>query len=258
MKKDASVLVAEFLGAFALTFFGAASIVSTAAIRAAELGPRATPALINRTFGTNDLLFIAFAHAIVLAVMVTALGHISGGHFNPAVTVAALVGRHIEPALAAMYIVTQLTAGVVAALLIKYLYAADLLRTVKWGAPSPAVDTTKAAVVEVVLTFFLVLVVYATAIDPRGAFNKIAGFAIGLVLLFDMLVGGPITGAAMNPARAFGPALLAGIVDVDHFVIYWIGPLVGAILAAVLYQNVLMQAEEPAELRPPIEEIPGA
>jgi aquaporin Z len=258
MKKDARVLIAEFLGAFALTFFGAASIVSAAALRAAELGPRATPAIISRTFGTIDLLFIAFAHAIVLAVMVTAVGHISGGHFNPAVTVAALIGRHIEPALAAMYIVTQLAAGVVAALLIKYIFAADILKIVKWGAPSPAVDTAKAAIIEAVLTFFLVLVVYATAIDPRGAFNKIAGFAIGLVLLFDILVGGPLTGAAMNPARAFGPALLAGIVDLDHFVIYWIGPLVGAVLAALLYQNVLMQTEESAEVPPPAEEIASA
>jgi aquaporin TIP len=256
VQKDVRVLVAEFLGTFALTFFGAASIVSTAALRAAELGSRATPANITRTFGTIDLLFIAFAHAIVLAVMVTALGHISGGHFNPAVTVAAFIGRHIEPALAAMYVITQLAAGVVAALLIKYLYAAELLQTVKWGAPSPAVDTVKAVVVEAVLTFFLVLVVYATAIDPKGAFNKVAGFAIGLVLLFDILVGGPMTGAAMNPARAFGPALLAGIVDANHFLIYWIGPLVGGALAAVLYQYVLMRENGPSEVPPPAEE-PG-
>jgi MIP family channel proteins len=258
VSKDARVLVAEFLGTFALTFFGAASIVSTAALRAAELGSRATPANITRTFGTIDLLFIAFAHAIVLAVMITALGHISGGHFNPAVTVGALIGRHIEPTLAAMYIVIQLMAGLVAALLIKYLYAADLLQTVKWGAPSPAVDTAKAVGVEAVRTFFLVTVVYATAIDPRGAFNKVAGFAIGLVLLFDILVGGPMTGAAMNPARAFGPALLAGIVDANHFLIYWIGPLLGAAVAAVLYQQLLLKGDEASELPPPAEEQSGA
>jgi len=258
MRKDVRVLVAEFLGAYALTFFGAASIVSAASLRAAQLGSKASPANITRYFGTIDLLFIAFAHAIVLAVMVTALGHISGGHFNPVVTVAALIGRHIEPALAALYIVTQMAAGMLAALLMKYLYAADLLRTVKWGAPSPAVDTVKAAVVEAVLTFFLVLVVYATAIDPRGAFNKIAGFAIGLVLLFDILVGGPMTGAAMNPARAFGPALLAGTVDDEHFLIYWIGPLVGAVLAALLYQYLLMKKDEPGELPAPAEESSGA
>jgi MIP family channel proteins len=258
VQKDARVLVAEFLGTFALTFFGAASIVSAAALRAAELGPRATPINITRTFGTIDLLLIAFAHAIVLAVMVTALGHISGGHFNPAVTVGALIGRHIEPALAALYVVAQLTAGLVAALLIKYLFAADLLQIVKWGAPTPAVDTTKAVVVEAVLTFFLVLVVYATAIDPRGAFNKIAGFAIGLVLFFDILVGGPMTGAAMNPARAFGPALLAGIVDAKHFMIYWIGPLLGSALAAVLYQYVLIVEDVPKELSPPAEESSSA
>ena len=252
--KNTRLLVAEFLGTFALTFFGAASIVSVAALRAAELGANATPSLIQRSFGPEGTLFVAFAHAIVLAVMVTALGHISGGHFNPVVTVAAFIGRHIEPALAAMYVITQLVAGVIAAVLLKYIYPADLLSVVKWGAPAPAVDNARAFVVEALLTFFLVLVVYATAIDPKGAFNKVAGFAIGLVLLFDILVGGPLTGAAMNPARAFGPSLLAGIVDVPHFFVYWVGPLVGAVLAALLYQNLLLPNPEATDVPPPAEE----
>ena len=250
----ARILAAEFLGTFALTFFGAASIVTVAALRAAQLGPTATAALVTRSFGPEGTIFIALAHAIVLAVMITALGHVSAGHFNPAVTVGALIGRHIEPIMAAAYIVTQLAAGVVAALFLGYVYPAAFLTLVKWGAPSPAVDYGRAAVTEAVLTFFLVLVVYATAIDRRGSLNKVAGFAIGLVLLADMLVGGPLTGAAMNPARAFGPALLAGILDVNHFLVYWLGPLVGAALAAVLYQNLLMRVDEPTELRPPSED----
>lgn len=252
--KAARVLAAEFLGTFALTFFGSASIVTVAALRAAQIGTGATAGQIIRSFGPEGTIFIALAHAIVLAVMITALGHISGGHFNPAVTVAALIGRHIEPILAGMYVATQLVAGVVAALLLKYLYPATFLTLVRWGAPSPAVDTGRAAVIEAILTFFLVLVVYATAIDPRGAFDKVAGFGIGLVLMFDILVGGPITGAAVNPARAFGPSLLAGIVDANHFLIYWLGPLAGGALAAVLYQNLLMHVDEPVDGPPPSED----
>jgi aquaporin Z len=252
--KNTRLLVAEFLGTFALTFFGAGSIVSAAALRASELGSSATAANIIRSFGPIDLIFVALAHGIVLAVMVTALGRISGAHFNPVVTVAAFVGRHIEAPLAALYIGTQLIAAVVAALVLKFVYPNDLLNVVKWGAPSTAVDTGKAMVIEALLTFFLVLVVYATAIDPKGAFKQVAGLAIGFVLIFDILVGGPLTGAAMNPARAFGPSLLAGIVDVPHFFVYWVGPLVGAVVAAVLYQNVMLRDDIETEIPAPAED----
>jgi aquaporin Z len=229
-------LVAEFLGTFALTFFGAGAICTDAIVRG------------SAAFGAADLLVIATAHAVVLAVMVSALGHISGGHFNPAVSVAAAIGRHIEPVLAAAYVVTQLIAGVIAALLLKGIFPDAIASAVKLGAPQPGtgVGAGKAFLVEVVLTFFLVTVVYATAIDPAGAFNKIAGFAIGFVLFFDILMGGPLTGAAMNPARAFGPALVAGVVDGTHFIAYWAGPLVGGALAALLYQYVLLRAPEEA------------
>jgi MIP family channel proteins len=252
--KIVRVLAAEFLGTFALTFFGAASIVTVAALRAAQLGPNATANLVTRSFGPEGTIFIALTQGLVLAVMITALGHLSGGHFNPAVTVAALIGRHIELVLASLYVVTQLAAGVVAALLLKYLYPASFLSLVRYGAPSPAVDTGRAAVIEAVLTFFLVLVFYASLIDPRGAFNKVAGFGVGLVLMSVVLVGGPLTGAGVNPARAFGPSLLAGIVDMNHFLIYWLGPLVGGALAGVLYQNLFMRIDEPTEVPPPLEE----
>ncbi len=248
--KYARLLAAEFLGTFALTFFGAGAIVSAAALRVSELGNSATPANIVRSFGPIDLIFVALAHGIVLAVMITALWRISGAHFNPAVTVAAFIGRHIEAPLAAVYIVTQFVGALVAAALLKYVYPNDLLGVVKYGAPTAAVDTGKAMVIEAILTFFLVLVIYATAIDPKGAFKQIAGLGIGFVLIFDILVGGPLTGAAMNPARAFGPSVFAGIVNTDHFFIYWIGPLVGAVLAAVLYQNLLIRDDLDAEPAP--------
>ena len=252
--KYARVLAAEFLGTFALTFFGAGAIVSAAALRVSELGNSATAANIIRSFGPIDLLFVAVAHGVVLAVMVTALARISGAHFNPAVTVAAFIGRHIEAPMAALYIVTQFVGALVGAALLKYVYPGDLLAVVKYGAPTSAVDTGKGMVIEAVLTFFLVLVIYATAIDPKGAFKQIAGLAIGFVLIFDILVGGPLTGAAMNPARAFGPSAFAGILSSDHFFIYWVGPLVGAVLAAVLYQNLLIRDDLDAEVTPSVEE----
>ena len=247
--KKAQVLLAEFLGTFALVFFGAGAICADAQLRGAA------------PFGPVDLLLVAVAHAVVLAVMITALGHISGGHFNPAVTLAATVTRHIQPMLAGLYIVTQLIAGLVAALLLKYIFPAAVTASAQLGAPQPGAGVTSAKgyVVEVILTFFLVTAVFATAIDPRGAFNKIAGFGIGLVLIFDILVGGPLTGAAMNPARAFGPALVGGLLDADHiaqhFLIYWLGPLVGAALAGLVYEAVLMRDEGvPTEVPPPAEE----
>jgi aquaporin Z len=252
--KITRLLVAEFLGTFALVFFGAGSIVTTALIRANLLGTRATPALIANTFERLDLIAVALAHGIVLAVMVTALGRVSGAHFNPAVTFAAFIGRHIEAPIAALYIATQLVAAVVAALALKYIYPDYLLAAVKYGAPLSALDPGKAMFVEALLTFFLVLVVYATAIDPQGAFKQVAGLAIGFVLIFDILVGGPLTGAAMNPARAFGPSLLAGVVDTNHFFIYWVGPLVGGVIAAVLYQNVILREDTETEREAPAED----
>ena len=142
---------------------------------------------------------------------------------------------------------TQLVAGIVAALLLKVFFSAAVTKTAAYGAPVPSIGTGQAFVVEAVLTFFLVLTVYATAIDPAGTFRSVAGFGIGLVLFFDILVGGPLTGAAMNPARAFGPSLVAGVLSGGHFVIYWIGTAVGGVLAALVYENLLFQR---AEARP--------
>ena len=243
--KNARVLVAEFLGTFALVFFGAGAIISDAALRG------------QVAFGPADLLLIAAAHAVVLAVMISAVGHISGAHFNPAVTLAALIGRHITPSLAAMYAVVQLVAGIVAAAVLKYVFSPAAVSAAGLGAPAPGpgVDTARAYVIEVILTFFLVTVIYAVAIDPRGAFGKIAGFGIGLVLFFDIIVGGPLTGAAMNPARAFGPALLGGLLDAgqlgQHFLVYWLGPAVGAALAALLYQGLLIHESPESDVPPP-------
>jgi aquaporin TIP len=215
-------LTAEALGTFGLVFVGAAVVVVNGGFPNSGIG----------------LLGIALAHAVVLAVMISATMTISGGHLNPAVTIGLLVGRRIDAASAAAYIIAQLAAAVVAALLVKMLLPPNAVRNGVLGVPVIASSVTlgQAIGLEAVLTFFLMSAVYGTAVSPDAP--RIAGFGIGLVLLFDILVGGPLTGAAMNPARAFGPALVAGA-WVGHLV-YWIGPIVGAILATLLWEYFLL------------------
>lgn len=215
-------LVAEALGTFALVFVGAAVVVVNGGFPNSGIG----------------LLGIALAHAVVLSVMITATMTISGGHLNPAVTLGLLATRRINPASAAAYIVTQLAAAVVAAFMVKALLPVGAVRSALVGVPviAGSVSLSQAIGLELILTFFLMSGVYGTAVSPDAP--RVGGFGIGLVLLFDILVGGPLTGAAMNPARAFGPALVSGE-WVGH-VVYWVGPIAGAVLAAFLWEYFLM------------------
>jgi aquaporin TIP len=223
--------IAEFLGTFALTFFGAGAICADALIRG------------SAAFGAADLVLIALAHAMVLATMVSALGHISGAHFNPAVTLAAAIGGKVGTAKGIGYWISQFAGAIAAAALLRAFFSSAVVGAAKLGAPQlgNGVSLGQGLLLEAVLTFFLVLVVYATAIDPRGAFGKIAGLPIGFVLFFDILMGGPLTGAAMNPARAFGPTLLGPGADSTHFAVYWLGPVAGAVVAALLYKWVFLK-----------------
>ena len=218
-------LTAEFIGTFGLVFIGGGSVVVNEA-RSGALG----------------LSGIALAHAVVLAVMVTALMRISGAHFNPAVTLGLWLTNKIEVKDAGLYVVTQLIAAVVAALLIKALLPAVAGEITGYGTPRIAgdVDFMKAIVIEAILTFFLVSAVFGTAVSSEAP--KVGGFGIGLVLLFDILVGGPLTGAAMNPARAFGPALVAG--EWVGQGAFWIGPLLGGAVAALVWGKVLLPKED--------------
>lgn len=215
-------LVSESLGTFSFVFVGVAVVVVNGGFPNSGIG----------------LLGIALAHAVALSVMISATMAISGGHLNPAVTVGLLVAKRIGPVEAAAYIVTQLASACVAALLVQWLLPAGAVRSALLGVPVIASSITlgQAMGIEIVLTFFLMSAVFGTAVSPDAP--RVAGFGIGLVLLFDILVGGPLTGAAMNPARAFGPALVSGQ-WLGH-VVYWIGPMVGAILAALLWQYVLL------------------
>jgi len=227
--------IAEFVGTFALIFIGAGSVIVAG--------------------GTGiGILGIAVAHGLVLAIMITNLGHISGGHFNPAVTVGVWVAGKIESLRAIVYLVVQLAGAATGAAMLRAVFRETVWRGTSLGATlvnHQVMTNGKAVLLEAVLTFFLVFTVFATAIDDRGAFKSIAGFGIGLVLTFDILLGGVLTGASMNPARSFGPALLAG--KWTDFWVYVAGPLTGGIIAAAVYWLSFLRDREIAA---PRDEVP--
>jgi aquaporin Z len=211
---------AEFVGAFALVFIGVGSIALD-----------------------NDLLGVALAHGLAIGIMASAVGHISGGHFNPAVTFGFLVTRRIPPRLALAYLGAQLAGAVAAMLVLRGAFSPD--SSLDGGVPQlgDGVGAASGLLLEIVLTFFLVWVIFATAADPRGAFKSIAGLAIGLTITMDILAGGPLTGAAMNPARAFGPELVQDIWS-DAW-LYWVAPFIGAALAALSYEHLYLRPLAP-------------
>jgi MIP family channel proteins len=221
--------VAEFIGTFTLIFIGVGSILAANQIH--------DPSLIG----------VAIAHGLAIGIMVSALGHISGAHFNPAITFGFLITRRIKPALALLYWASQLAGAALAALLVRDLLPRTSTEAVHLGVPAigGGVDAGAAFGLEAILTFFLAWVVFATAVDPRGTFKSIAGLAIGLTITVDILFGGPFTGAAMNPARAFGPQLVG-----SHWANGWVwyaGPLLGASVAAILYEFLYLR---PGALEP--------
>jgi MIP family channel proteins len=239
-------LVAEAVGTFFLCFAGIGAILADAA-----------------GYGVG-LLGIAVAHGLALAIGVTATGHISGGHLNPAVTFGFMAVGRVSVATGAAYVGAQCAGALVAALLWSHTYGDVMVRDqpgsaatrsvvdkAQLGTPAPGKrpdgkEWSGHAVffTEAVLTFLLMTAVFGTAVDPRAA--KVGGFGIGLTVTFDILAGGPISGAAMNPARVFGPALAGGFWN-QHLT-YWLAPASGAIAAAVLYEYLLMPAEDIPEI----------
>ena len=229
-------LAAEALGTFILCFIGAGAICTSTLGGAAHEG----------------LLGIAIAHGIALSVAVSATMNISGGHVNPAVTVAMLVTKRINLAGAIGYIIAQLVGATLAGLLVLLIFrgmtAANVSVISSCGLGTPAfggtISTGMAILIEACLTFILALAIFGTAVDPRAP--KIGGFGIGLTICANMLVGGPLTGASMNPARTFGPGIVATFSDsCRNFwaqqMVYWVGPIIGAVVAALLYDALIMQ-----------------
>lgn len=218
--------IAEFIGSFALTFIGAGAVITTTGLYAGD---------------TVDLLMIALAHGLTLAIFVTALGHVSGAHFNPAVTLGVLVTGRISLRDAGSYWIAQFAGGVVAAALLRAVFDDRIVDAANLGAPTlgEGVAVGEGFLLEIIMTFFLVFVVFATAVDPKGAFKMVGGFAIGLTIAADIMVGGPLTGAAMNPQRAFGPQLLSNTWS-DGW-IYYLAPAVGGVIAALTYHHLFLR-----------------
>lgn len=216
-------LVVEFLGAFALCFMGIGAIILTQ---------------------NSNIVAIALAHGLAFGLMVLAAGHISGGHFNPAITTAMLVTRRIDPRTAALYIVAQLAGATAAAGVLTATYRDVERNAVNLGLPAVGknLSSGNALVMEIVLTFFLVFVVFGTAVDNRTP-KIISGLAIGLTITMGILAGGAVSGAAMNPSRWFGPAIVQG--DFTDFWIWIVGPVVGGVLAGVLYNDILLGGTTP-------------
>lgn len=239
-QKDWWKVVAELVGTFFFFFIGFGSILVTFV---------PTPTTDQKWM---QLLVAGIAHGLALALAVSALGHVSGGHFNPAVTVSMMVTRNISVMLGLLYIVAQIVGGVLS-LLALWMVVPVYPPNLGTPAPGPGVGYWQAIVFEAILTFFLVLVVFGTAVDSRGA--KVGGFAIGLTVFIGILVGGPFTGGQMNPAHAISAALVSGPLNGD-FLIYWIGPILGGVVAALLYAGLFLPKDSMQPSEPPASE-PG-
>jgi MIP family channel proteins len=219
--------IAEFVGTFALVFVGGGAIM-----------------MVQHTGDPAGLLQVALAHGLILALMVSATMNVSGGQLNPALTVGLLVARRITPTLAGVHIVAQLLGAVVAAWALKLTMPGALFTSAFGGGQSIALDVTAAQAIglEAIATFFLMFVVYGTAVYSNAP--KIGGLAIGLTIAAGILAIGPLTGGSMNPARSFGPAIVSGVLAGQ--VVYWVGPILGAIVAAVVWEFGILGAERKA------------
>ena len=209
--------IAEFIGTFALVFVGGGAIM-----------------MAQQTGNPAGLLQVALAHGLILALMVSAAMNVSGGHFNPAVTIGFLVARRITPTLAGVHIGTQLVGALAAAFALKFTMPAALFAATQAGGQSISLDVTmsQAIMLEFLATFFLMFVIYGTAVNEAAP--RIGGLAIGLTIAADILAIGPLTGASMNPARSFGPAVASG--SFTGQVVYWVGPILGAVAAAMVWE----------------------
>jgi aquaporin Z len=224
MPQQLRPLAAEFVGTMLFLFLGAGSVVAFIAN-----GP---------TTGSIGPLGVALAHGVGMAIIVSMTMSISGGHMNPAVTVGLWIANKFDGRMVGPYIATQLLAAIAGAALVKVLFPHIAVTTAAVGTPRLASDVTfmQGVWIEAVLTFFLVSAVFGTAVSSEAP--KVGGFGIGLAIFVDILVGGSLTGAVMNPARAFGPAVIAG--QWDAHAVYWIGPLIGAGVAGALWKVVLL------------------
>ncbi|MBV6522388.1 MAG: Aquaporin Z 2 [Gemmatimonadaceae bacterium] len=212
--------VAEFVGTFTLVFIGGGAIMMAGESNHASL------------------LTVALAHGIALGVMVAATIPVSGGQLNPSITIGLMATRRLAPTLGSIHLVAQVLGAVVAAYLLKTAFPAAVVEATRIGGQAVASDTTTghAILLEAIATFFLMFVVYGTAVTGKAP--GVAGLLVGLTVSGGILAIGPLTGGSMNPARSFGPAMVSGVWEGQ--MIYWIGPIVGAVLAAVIWEYVIV------------------
>jgi MIP family channel proteins len=215
------VFFAELVGTFTLIFVGVGAI-------------------FNASLGHTDLLGVALAHGLAIGVMVTATMHVSGGHLNPAVTFGLLSAGKVKIDDAILYWIAQLIGASLAGFLCLAILG-DAVVVAGTPAVSGMIHLGQAVGIEMVLTFLLVFVVFGAAVDARAP-KTVAGLAIGLTITIGILFGGPLTGGAINPARAFGPALATNFWE--HHWVYWIGPLLGGALAGLVYKNLVGTPEK--------------
>jgi MIP family channel proteins len=225
MEDTGKAAVAEFIGTFALVFFGAGAIIATQG---------------------SDLLAIALAHGLTIAIMVSLMGHLSGGVFNPAIQAALWATGRMSSARSAVYVAAQLLGAVAAAFALRWAAPQAAFDAVGGGVPTvaPGFALGKAVVVEAVATFFLIWAVFASSVDDRGAFSSVSGFPIGLSITIGILAIGPLTGGALNPARWFGPALATG--EWSNWWVWILGPVAGGIIAGVTYWSLFLRRRLPA------------
>ena len=226
MESTGKAAIAEFVATFALIFIGAGAVLLYSADRL-------------------DLTGVALAQGLVLFIMVSVTAHVSGGFVNPAVAISLWVTGKVPSQRALILIIAELLGAIAGAFLLKFLVPAVVFDQGNGGIPAlaPEIAVGKGILIEAVCTFFLVFAVFGTAVDPRGPWSKTAGLTIGLVIAFDIMAFGPYTGAAMNPARWFGPALASG--SWANWFVWIIGPIAGGIIAAVLYTTVFLKDKEP-------------
>ncbi len=224
MSHSMKASLAEFIGMFFFVFIGAGAICTDAV-----------------THGQVGLVGIALAHGLMMAVNIAALGHISGGHFNPAVTIALATVGKVSLRDAASYVVAQLLGAGLAGFVLKGIFPALATAAPYLGAtlPGNGIDPQACLWIEGILTFALLTAIYGTAVAAGGS-RAIVPLAVGLTIAVDILAGGPLTGASMNPARTMGPVFATG--NTDLLWIYWVGPVGGAVAAVWIYESLLAPA----------------
>ncbi|HLV96423.1 MAG TPA: aquaporin [Candidatus Acidoferrales bacterium] len=227
-------LAAEFLGTFAIVFIGAGAICADRYLQLQS----------QTSFG---LVGVALAYGIGVAAMVTAFAHVSGGHLNPAITIGLWVTRRLDTLQSIFYCLSQLLGAIAAAYLLAAIVPESAWAPAGLGTPDLAPDVTRwrGMVLAGVMAAVIVIVYFATVLDERGAFGKLGGVAVGFAVIADVFFGAPFVGAsAANPARAFGTALASR--HWHNHGVFWIGPLLGGIIAAVIYDRLFLGEQPPA------------